>query len=266
MDVRRGRAAAVAGRSADMRVSVVVPVLNEEMAIGSALDALQPWRSLGHEVLVVDGGSSDATLERAEGRADRVIRTERGRARQMNAGAAAAQGDLLVFLHADTRLPGSALSDLEAVYSAGRPVWGRFDVQLSGSHFLFRIIETAMNWRSRLTGIATGDQAIFVDRILFGQAGGYGPLPLMEDIDLSRRLRRRVRPRCLRSRVVTDSRRWEVNGILGTVGLMWLLRLRFWLGADPTHLAGRYYPSQRTFVASRPAKSCSPEQSHAPKT
>jgi len=256
----------VAGRWADMRVSFVLPVLNEETVIGPALDSLQAWRSAGHEVLVVDGGSGDATLERAEGRADRVLRAERGRARQMNAGAAVANGDLLVFLHADTRLPASALADLDAAYSAGGALWGRFDVQLSGRHFLFRIIETAMNWRSRLTGIATGDQVIFVDRALFRQAGGYGPLPLMEDIDLSRRLRRRAWPRCLRSRVVTDSRRWEAHGILRTVGMMWLLRLRFWLGADPADLAVRYYPSGIKDGASQPRTTRSPEQPHAPKT
>ena len=214
------------------RLSVVVPALNEARGIRAALEALAPLRSRGHEVIVVDGGSSDRTAEIAAGLCDRVLRAPRGRAAQMNEGARVATGDVLVFLHADTRLPPRA--DQLIPHSS---TWGRFDVEIAGRHPLLKVVACAMNLRSRLTGIATGDQAMFVQRDTFP---GFPEIALMEDVAFSRAMKRRGRPACLRSRVVTSGRRWESRGVLRTVALMWRLRLAYFLGARPDVLARRY--------------------------
>ncbi|HHO67576.1 MAG TPA: glycosyltransferase [Gammaproteobacteria bacterium] len=223
-----------------MRLSVIVPALNEGETIAATLARLQPLRARGHEVLVVDGGSRDDTRERAAALADRVLQAPRGRARQMNAGAAQAGGDLLWFLHADTLAPVDADRLLAAVVAGRRAAWGRFDVRLSGRHPLLWLVGRLMNLRSRLTGIATGDQGLFVSRGLFGRVGGFPDLPLMEDVELSRRLRRELRPLCLRQRLVTSSRRWEQRGVLRTVLLMWYLRAAWALGVPARRLAARY--------------------------
>jgi rSAM/selenodomain-associated transferase 2 len=221
-------------------LTIIMPVLNEAEIIVSALQAVPPMRQLSTEVIVADGGSSDGTAELARPLACRVIQAPRGRARQMNAGARAARGRYLLFLHADTQLPASAGELLRRLFEQ-QIVWGRFDVRLSGRQPLLRLVEWLMNGRSRLTGIATGDQAMFVRRDCFEGLGGYPDLPLMEDIALSKQLKRLARPVCLRERVVTSSRRWEQRGVLRTIVLMWWLRLRFFLGADPDKLARAYY-------------------------
>ena len=223
-----------------MRLSIVIPVLDEASGIVETLRALQPYRERGHEVIVVDGGSRDDTPARAGPLVDRLLDSPPGRARQMNRGAAVAHGDVLLFLHADTKLPAQA-DALIATGLEGDARWGRFDVRLSGHHFMLRLVERMMNLRSRLTGIATGDQALFVRRELFEQAGGFDEIPLMEDIALSRRLKRLAPCACLRRPVITSSRRWEENGILATILLMWRLRLAYWLGADPARLVRDYY-------------------------
>lgn len=221
-------------------LSVIVPVLDEAAVIGTTLAALAPLRSRGCEVIVVDGGSRDGTLEAARPLVDAVLAAPRGRASQMNAGAAAARGEVLLFLHADTALPASAdRLILDGLAGSGRD-WGRFDLRLSGAHPLLRVVERMMNWRSRATGICTGDQGIFVVRTAFQRAGGFPPLALMEDIALSRRLKAIGPPLCIRERVVTSSRRWETNGVLRTVLRMWRLRLLYFLGADPARLARIY--------------------------
>ncbi|WP_295720329.1 TIGR04283 family arsenosugar biosynthesis glycosyltransferase [uncultured Halovibrio sp.] len=222
-----------------MRISIIMPVLNEAAGIGATLAALQPLRVAGCEVILADGGSEDGTHEAAGDRFDRWISAPRGRANQMNAGASAATGELLLFLHADTRLPANALQWLER-FAASDRLWGRFDVRLSGNRPLFRVIAWFMNQRSRLTGVATGDQAIVVRRSLFERVGGYEPIPLMEDVALSKTLRRYTRPYCIRASVITDSRRWEVNGPWRTIVLMWRLRWAYWRGVDPKELARRY--------------------------
>jgi rSAM/selenodomain-associated transferase 2 len=217
------------------RLSVVVPALNEARGIADALRALAPLRSRGHELIVVDGGSDDGTREIAEALADAAIVAPRGRARQMNAGARAARGDALVFLHADTRLPpGGAEAILEALKTHA---WGRFDVDIEGRHPLLPVIAHAMNMRSRLSGVATGDQAIFVRREAFE---GFPEIPLMEDVAFSKAMKRRWPPACLRSRVVTSGRRWEARGVIHTIVLMWRLRLLYFLGASPERLARLY--------------------------
>ena len=222
------------------KLSIVMPVLDEGEGIAAALDRLADLRALGTEVIVVDGGSRDATIQRARPRADRVILAPPGRALQMNAGAEKAAGDVLLFLHADTNLPPDAdhvvLSGLERSGHA----WGRFDVKIEGRSPVLRVIAWLMNIRSRLTGIATGDQAMFVRRAAFQAAGGFPAIPLMEDIALCKRLKRVSRPLCLRERVTSSGRRWETHGVFHTMLLMWRLRLAYFFGADPKKLAQRY--------------------------
>ena len=217
------------------RLSIVVPTLNEAAGIGDALQALAPLRARGHEVIVVDGGSTDGTAELAVPSCDTVVRSDKGRARQMNAGARVARGEALLFLHADTRLPPNA--DQLVIAALERSSWGRFDVRIDGRHALLAVVAWAMNLRSRLTGIATGDQAIFVRRDAFD---GFPELPLMEDVAFSRAMKRRARPVCLRERVVTSARRWERGGVVRTILLMWRLRLLYALGVPPRRLARDY--------------------------
>jgi rSAM/selenodomain-associated transferase 2 len=216
------------------RLSVVVPALNEAQGIAACLDALAPLRARGHEVIVVDGGSHDGTAEIAA-RSARVLVSERGRGVQMNAGARAATGEALLFLHADTRLPEQA--DALILESLKHHLWGRFDVRIEGRHRLLPLVACAMNLRSRLSGIATGDQAIFVRRDAFQ---GFPEVELMEDVAFSQAMKRRGAPACVRSRVVTSGRRWEQGGVLRTVALMWRLRLMYALGASPRRLARDY--------------------------
>lgn len=223
-----------------MSLSIIIPCLNEADGIVQALERLQPLRARGVEVLVVDGGSSDDTVERAQGRADSVIRAERGRARQMNAGAAQARGGILLFLHADCRLPAVADGLIVDGLQRTRRSWGRFDVRLDSPSPLLRLVGKLMNLRSRMTGIATGDQGMFLTRSLFEAVGGFPEIALMEDIELSRRLKRYGRPLCLRHRMDVSARRWQTHGVARTILLMWRLRLAYWLGADPDVLALRY--------------------------
>jgi rSAM/selenodomain-associated transferase 2 len=222
-----------------MGLSIVIPTLDEAAGIEAQLSALTPLRRRGAEVIVADGGSGDGTAEKARALADRVLDAPRGRASQMNAGASVARGAALLFLHADTRLPPDADLRVERALAAGA-AWGRFDVRIEGGHAMLGVIARFMNWRSRLTGIATGDQAIFVRRDLFERVGGYPDIPLMEDIALSRALRRIAPPACLEARVTTSGRRWEERGVWRTVLTMWRLRLAYFLGADPRALALAY--------------------------
>ena len=222
------------------RLSVIVPVLNEAARIGAALEALAPLRGRGHEVIVVDGGSRDATAGLARAGADAVLGAPRGRANQMNAGARAASGEVLVFLHADTRLPeGAERAIAHGLASTGR-VWGRFDVRIEGRSAWLPLVARAMNLRSRATGIATGDQAMFVRREAFADAGGFPAIEIMEDIALSARLKRLSPPACLREAVITSGRRWDERGALRTILLMGSLRLRYFLGDAPSRLARSY--------------------------
>jgi rSAM/selenodomain-associated transferase 2 len=222
-----------------MRLSIVVPVRNEAAGIVFHLQQLSPLRRRSHEVIVVDGSSSDGTAALAAPWADHVVHSSPGRARQMNTGAAQAHGDVLLFLHADTQLPANADSLIAQAMADGAR-WGRFDVRIVGRAWMLRVVAAMMNGRSRLGGIATGDQGIFVQTALFQQLGGYAELPLMEDIDLSRRLRAHAAPACLRARVLTSGRRWEQRGVWRTILLMWWLRWRYWRGADPQALARLY--------------------------
>ena len=220
-------------------LSIVMPALNEAAGIAPLLMALQPLRARGVEIVLADGGSTDGTVQQAAPWVDAVVAPGRGRAVQMNAGAAAASADRLLFLHADTRLP--PLADVQVVQAlAAGACWGRFDVRIAGRPPMLRVVAALMNLRSRLSGIATGDQAIFVSRAAFVQVGGYPVQPLMEDIELSRRLKRLGRPACLRSKVCTSGRRWELHGVWRTIFLMWWLRWRYWRGEPAARLAQAY--------------------------
>lgn len=222
------------------RLSIIVPALDEAAEIGACLAALAPLRERGTEVIVADGGSRDRTASLAAPLADRVIAAPRGRALQMNAGAQVAAAETLLFLHADTRLPDDAdRFVLEGLERSAR-TWGRFDVAIDGRAPLLAVVAAMMNARSRLTGIATGDQAIFVRREAFLRAGSFPAIALMEDIAFSKAMKHLGPPLCLRERVHTSGRRWEARGTLRTVLLMWRLRLAYFLGADPARLAERY--------------------------
>ncbi len=223
-----------------MGLSLVIPCLNEGDGIVPFLQSLQPLRREGHEVILVDGGSSDKSADLAAPWVDQLIVVVRGRSRQMNAGAAAANGDLLWFLHADTVISTEVVDALLGLSLAPGPLWGRFDIRLSGNHNMLRVVEFMINWRSRMSGIATGDQGIFVESGLFKKVDGFPDIPLMEDVALSRRLKAIAPPRCLRQRLITSSRRWEQHGIFKTIFLMWWLRFAYAMGADPSRLARRY--------------------------
>jgi rSAM/selenodomain-associated transferase 2 len=221
-----------------MKFSIIIPTLNEEKTIQSCLLALQPLRN-GCEIIIADGDSVDNTKILALPLADKVMASAKGRAKQMNNGASYATGDILIFLHADTCLPENALSLIQQKISSTRQ-WGRFDIQLSGNSFMLKVIAQMMNWRSRLTGIATGDQVIFVMRKAFEKAGQYPEINLMEDITLCKALKKISPPICLKDKVISSGRRWEHSGIYRTILLMWSLRLRYFFGTDPQTLAFLY--------------------------
>ena len=218
-----------------MKVSIIIPTLNEGENIKACLTALQPLRHQC-EIIIADGGSTDDTIKLSKPLADKIIVSTKGRARQMNAGAGQATGELLIFLHADTFLPENFLALLSEVNNG----WGRFDIQLKSELTMLKVVSTFMNIRSRLTGIATGDQVIFVSQTLFDEAGGYSDMALMEDINLCHKLKKIKPPLCFRAKVISSGRRWEEFGVLKTIVLMWSLRLRYFLGEKPEVLSQLY--------------------------
>ncbi|MDB5595460.1 MAG: glycosyl transferase [Hyphomicrobiales bacterium] len=222
------------------RISVIIPVLDEAEGIADVLGTLGPWRALGHEVIVADGGSRDATCEIARPRCDGVVQAPRGRASQMNAAARQAHGEILLFLHADTQLPDNAGDAIQKALSRDNCVWGRFDVRIVGRSRFLPVVSRMMNWRSRLSGIATGDQAMFMHRSVFEEIGGFPDQPIMEDLAMSARLLKFSAPACLKGPAVTSGRRWDRHGALRTILLMWRLRAAYFFGADPRTLARRY--------------------------
>lgn len=226
-----------------MHFSIIIPVLNEAVSLPACLEALQPLRNRT-EIIVADGGSTDDTVKIAQRLADRVIRVNQGRALQMNAGAQQSKGNVLVFLHADTFLPDNALALIEQHMTQSGRQWGRFDILLRGRPVMLKLIAFMMNWRSRLTGIATGDQVIFAKRQAFFRVGGYPEIALMEDIALSKLLKTIGRPICLTEKVTSSGRRWETFGVFRTIILMWSLRLRYFFGADPSELTNLYQRSR----------------------
>lgn len=222
-----------------MKISIIIPVLNEEINLSRISGHLQSIRQQGHEIIIVDGGSVDNTLAISYEVTDKVIVSKAGRALQMNSGASVASGDVLLFLHADTLLPTNAVQIISDSFQR-KNYWGRFDVRLSSSKYVYRLIERLMNLRSCLTSIATGDQAIFVEKNLFNRVGSYPEIALMEDVEISRQLKKISKPVCLKQKVITSSRRWETNGIVATVLLMWKLRLYYFFGVSPEKLSQLY--------------------------
>jgi len=222
-------------------VSVIVPTLNEGAVVESFLQDLQVLRDAGCELILSDGGSHDDTCEKARPWVDQLVAGSSGRAAQMNRGAAIARGEWLWFLHVDTRVSSSPVELLRELQLIPRD-WGFFPVRLDAEGLWFRIIETLMNWRSRVTGIGTGDQGLFLRRELFQRSRGFAQIPLMEDVEICRRLRRLSRPHLMRARLITSARRWQTQGVLRTVFLMWRLRLAFFLGVSPQRLAEQYRP------------------------
>ncbi len=223
-----------------MKLSIIVPVLNEAQTMPQLLIGLSPLLRHGCELIIVDGGSIDGSGQIAQAAGFTVLQSSSGRARQMNAGAANASGDTLLFLHADTQLPEGAALLIEQALAGGASCWGRFDVAISGRPFMLRVVSWCMNWRSRLSGIATGDQAIFVTQAAFDAVGGFPDQPLMEDIELSKRLGRWSRPACINCCVTTSGRRWERRGVWRTIFLMWRLRWDYWRGIPADKLAQAY--------------------------
>jgi rSAM/selenodomain-associated transferase 2 len=226
-----------------MKLSIVIPVLNEAYGIESFLTSLQPLRRPGHEIIVADGGSNDDTAQRAEPLVNLIVQSPLGRANQMNAGAAAAHGEIIFFLHADSQLPDDCADLIFNELKTSGKRWGRFNIKLSGDRSMFRVVEWFMNTRSRWTGISTGDQGLFLERSLFDSIGGFPVIPLMEDIAICKRLKQSGPPLCLAETIITSSRRWEKLGVWRTIWLMWRLRFAFWRGADPAKLARIYYPN-----------------------
>lgn len=232
-------------------ISFIIPCLNEAHQINNTLVALQTLRCRGHEIILSDGGSTDNTLQIAEKNVDHIIKTQAGRARQMNEGATHASGDILCFLHADTlankNIDQIILNTIKQSTASQENIWGFFSIKLSSSHWPYRIIESLINLRSCLSKIASGDQGIFISQNLFKQLGGYADIPLMEDIELSKRLKKITSPCCIKSTVlITSSRRWEKHGIIATVLLMWKLRLLYFLGTPASRLANKYRNNDQT--------------------
>ncbi len=234
----------LANGNESLPLSIVIPVLNEAEEIYPCLRRLQALRKQGVQVIVVDGGSDDDTIAVATPLADQVIRSKKGRAQQMNAGAALADHDWLLFLHADTRLPVN-LPDIMVVWRFTPSVWGFFGVKVRGATPLLRVVQWFMNRRSFLTSISTGDQCQFVKREVFEQIGGFADIPLMEDIELSKRLKRQSRPLYVSAKAETSGRKWQRDGIWPTILLMWRLRLAYFFGASPQTLEQRYYPPEK---------------------
>lgn len=219
-------------------LSIVIPVRNDAAALERLRASLGAPLDPSVEVVVVDGASTDASSEVARRAGWQVVASPPGRGRQLNAGCRAAAGQWLWLLHADSEVPVPALTYLRQL---GGPGWGRFDVRFVAAEGGLRLVAWLMNWRSRVTGICTGDQGIFVHRRLLEAVHGVPEQPLMEDVELSRRLKRLGRPLCPAIALGTSPRRWQRDGLVSTVLAMWGFRLRYWWGADPETLAKAYY-------------------------
>ncbi len=222
------------------KLSIVIPIYNESQQLPELFDHLSPYRERGHQIIFVDGESEDNSVELIDQAGFVVVPSTRSRAAQMNNGARQSTQDILLFLHADTRLPENADALIVSALSNPRQVWGRFDARITGDHFLLAVVGKMMSMRSRLTGIATGDQGIFIKRTFFENIGGYASQPLMEDVEISRRLVPLAKPVCLRESVSTSGRRWINRGVMKTIALMWYLRFLYWRGVDPKKLVKKY--------------------------
>lgn len=224
-----------------MRLSIIIPILNEATRIPQLFEELEQLRQSNCEIIIVDGGSTDNSVEIAENSGFRVEKSTRGRAHQMNTGAEKASGSALLFLHADTQLPDTADTLIKKIFSDNpSSCWGYFRVRIGGHSKVLYIVGLMMNLRSYLTNIVTGDQVIFVKKEAFLKAGCFPEQLLMEDIELSKKLCRLSRPSCINCHVITSGRRWELYGVWKTIFLMWRLRWDYWRGVPANQLAEKY--------------------------
>lgn len=221
-------------------ISIIIPVLNEEKNISAALENVERLNG-EKEIIVVDGGSIDNTMDIVKKKGIMLLSSQKGRGCQMNRGAEIANGDTLLFLHADTTLPENAITRIAETIKNHKIVGGRFDVRFDDDRFVFKLIAFLMNWRSRLTGIFTGDQAIFIRKSVFKDIGGYLEIPLMEDIALSKKMKRTGRVACLGDSTITSAKKWKEEGIIKTILLMWFLRLLYFFKISPRFLSRIYY-------------------------
>ena len=220
-------------------LGIVVPIYNEAALLAGRLDALAQLPA--DAIVLVDGGSADGSQSLLDAAGLPWLSAPRGRASQMNAGAAHIDMDILLFLHIDTRIDSSHIEDVRRAMASADCVGGRFDLRLEGrQRRALAVVAMAINLRSRISRISTGDQAIFVRRSTFTAMGGFADVPLMEDVEFCRRQKGYGRIACLRHKVTASGRRWERHGLWRTVVLMWWLRLRFCLGTDPAVLARLY--------------------------
>lgn len=240
-------------RNAQPILSIIVPVLNEARTIAGVLNTLRPFRQRGAEIIVVDGGSDDDTAQLAQPLADRVVKAPRGRAAQMNEGAKVASGFIFLFLPTETRLPPDADTQMMVGRNRDTSVWGRFDMHLTGRHPLLPIVARILNWRSRMSGIASSEQAIFVQRETFFRLGGFADIPVMDDVEMSKRLKAISPPICVTSRVTVPGKRFDREGFWTTLRMMWLMRFRYRTGMKPAEILKRYGPDRprKTKASSR---------------
>ncbi len=246
-------------------LSIIVPVLNQSRTMIDTMSALKPFRQRGAEIIVVDGGSDDDTAVLAHPFADRVVKGPRGRAAQMNEGAKVASGFIFLFLPTDTTLPADADTQVMIGRARDTSVWGRFDMRLTGRHPLLPIVARLLNRRSRSSGIASCEQAIFVQRETFFRIGGFTDIPVMEDVEISKRLRAISPPICVTSRVTVPAKRFDRDGLWTTLRTMWIMRLRYRMGMKPEEILKRYVEpkprpaSVKTRESGRPRASVNPQ-------
>ena len=224
-----------------MKISIIIPILNEASRIPQLTEELKKLDQRSCEIIIVDGGSKDNSVEIAEHAGFKVEKTICGRAHQMNTGAIFATGSVLLFLHADTQIPENVDLLVKKIFSDNPSFcWGYFRVRISGYSKVLLIVGFMMNLRAYLTSIVTGDQVIFVKKKNFFKVGCFPEQLLMEDIELAKKLRGLSPPGCINDHVITSGRRWELHGVWRTIFLMWRLRWDYWRGIPPDKLAEKY--------------------------
>jgi rSAM/selenodomain-associated transferase 2 len=226
-------------------LSIIIPVFNEATTIVQTLGRLKD--DVGVELIVVDGGSQDNTVELAKQMGVKVISSPiSGRAQQMNIGAVAARGDILLFLHADTQLPQNYQKIVQLTLAKEKVIAGAFELAIDGQQWSLRLVEKMVNWRSHFLSLPYGDQAIFLDKKVFQDLGGFANLPIMEDFEFVQRLKRRGKIAIVPVAVLTSGRRWQKLGVFKTTLINQLIIVGYYLGISPARLR-HFYQNQRLF-------------------